>query len=103
MLPYKHLFQAAVARKTIQFRATHNSEWEDGEDLLFSSSPHCYRVKPDAVKTKRYWYTGSKTGKPYVMIVAEVDQSTDPRENWVGFTSWIDAEWQEHGLPEKKD
>lgn len=90
------ILKAAAEGKTIQWQL--RGEWVIDHSLTFSDDPTQYRIKPEVVRTKRFWWKSAvNPGQPaLVRIVDEIDEQQEPRESWKGFISWIDTEWQEH-------
>lgn len=102
----KHLLDAAAAGKRIQYLVAASNmgpaKWVSSLELTFSDPPEQYRVGPEVRKTKRFWWNSTVAPKsnPVMTMVTEEDQKREPRENWLGFIAWVDAEWQEHEVPE---
>lgn len=94
---------AFTAGKPCQRKSINSNKWRDLDPLepVAWYEEHEYRIKPAAIKYRRYLYKlsgticlGSLTHNP--LCTCTVPEVTE-KQHW--FVKWIDTEWQEHELP----
>ena len=90
------VMQAYVDGKRVKTTATgfsFSQRWSWGDD------PNTYTVVREVIRTKRFLY--KSTNMPpwaprwHILVVTDVENQQDPREQWAGFIRWIDTDWVE--------
>lgn len=98
---FKHdaIVRAWLDGKTIQTRATPNSDWCEVHSC--TNSGYCpkfradeeYRIKPKMVQYRLFLWRSS-INTVTVLTVNPNDHRTQPRDKWPGFIRWI-SDWNE--------
>ena len=86
---YLPLVQALAEGKTIQYYSPVTAKWHDEATVDFNHPPHCYRIKPERIKKKMWYYTGGDGGNAHALYPV--------KECVPSGSIWSNAQWQSAG------
>lgn len=92
------LIKAWAEGKTIQYRPAGTPNWIDADDLSFSDSPECYRIKPEVVKYRRSLIRHRDELRVVVWYPSDGMDALREHSTSGSFIRWLDTDWVEETI-----